>query len=224
MKRMPAGFFDVDGTLCSTNIVQAYLDFRLQDASFVRRWAHLTLMLTKLPYYVVLDSISRDRFCEVFYRKYARVGEAEMERWAAGAAERYWSPRLFPAALQQLEAHRAQGHRIILISGGIESVVKPLAEVLGVDAMFGTEPEVEGTYLTGRLVNGPLNGMKKAEAAQQLSDTLGVDLERSYAYGDSYADREFLECVGNPVAVNPDRRLKKLARSRGWPIQKWSHP
>ena len=61
MKRIPAGFFDVDGTLCSTNIVLAYLDFRLQGASFVRRWAHLTLMLTKLPYYVVLDSINRVR-------------------------------------------------------------------------------------------------------------------------------------------------------------------
>ena len=56
---------------------------------------------------------------------------------------------------------------------------------------------------------------------RSLSDSLGIDLEHSYAYGDSYADKEFLESVGHPVAVNPDRRLKKLAESRGWPIHNW---
>ena len=218
-----AGFFDVDSTLCSTNIVSAYLDFRLQHVPVFERWVHLAITLVKSPYYALLDNINRDRFCEVFYRKYAQVAEADLERWAAGSAERYWSPRLFPSAIQQLEEHRALGHRIILISGGIEPMVKPLAEVLRVDAIVGAKPEVEGRQLTGRLVNGALNGIKKAEAARHISALLGVDLKSSYAYGDSYADTELLECVGNPVAVNPDRRLRKLARSRGWPIHKWSH-
>jgi phosphoserine phosphatase len=48
-----------------------------------------------------------------------------------------------------------------------------------------------------------------------------VDLQKSYAYADSYADREILECVGHPVAVNPDRRLRKVAQSRGWETRIW---
>jgi HAD superfamily hydrolase (TIGR01490 family) len=180
-------------------------------------------MITNLPYYLFLDWLDRDRFCNVFYRRYARVRQSDLERWAEKEGERFWNPRLFPEALEKLDEHRAQGHRIVLVSGGIEPVLRPLADALGVDALLATRPEVNGTHFTGRLIDGPLNGERKAQGMRELSETLGVDLDRSYAYGDSYADREFLETVGNPVAVNPDRRLRKLAQRRGWPIQRWRH-
>ncbi len=50
----------------------------------------------------------------------------------------------------------------------------------------------------------------------------GVDLRRSYAYADSISDLPMLEAVGNPVAVNPDRRLAAAARERGWQLRRWS--
>jgi phosphoserine phosphatase len=50
----------------------------------------------------------------------------------------------------------------------------------------------------------------------------GVDLSRSYAYADSISDLPMLEAVGNPVAVNPDRRLAAAAKERGWQLQRWS--
>ncbi len=220
---LPASFFDVDGTLGSTNVVRAYLDFRQQGYSLLQRWAQATLFLPKVPYYIILDALSRERFCEVFFHSYAEVHKSDLERWASGAAQRYWHPRLFPEALLQLERHRAQGHRIVLVSGGIEPVLKPLAEMLAVDALIAAQPEVEDARLTGRLVDGPLSGKRKAEAMHRAGDSLGIDLEQSYAYADSYADREFLECVGHPVAVNPDRRLRKEAKRRGWSIRNWRH-
>jgi HAD superfamily hydrolase (TIGR01490 family) len=219
----PAGFFDVDGTLGSTNVVLTYLAFLNHGASTVGRWLNVAAMVPKLPYYMFLDWRSRDRFCEVFYRKYADVSQSELEDWAEKERGRYWDSRLYAQALQKLSEHKAQGHRVVLVSGGLEPVLKPLAEALGVDALMATEPEVNGNHLTGRIVHGPLSGERKAAAMRELSLKMGIDLERSYAYGDSYADREFLETVGNPVAVNPDRRLKKLAKSRGWPIQNWGH-
>ena len=219
----PAGFFDVDGTLGSTNVVLAYLAFRADGASTLSRWAQVGLMITNLPYYMLLDWLDRDRFCHVFYRRYARVRQSDLEGWAEREGERFWNPRLFPEALEKLDEHRAQGHRIVLVSGGIEPVLRPLADALGVDALIATRPEVNGTHFTGRLIDGPLNGERKAQGMRKVSETLGLDLDRSYAYGDSYADREFLETVGNPVAVNPDRRLRKLAQRRGWPIQRWRH-
>jgi HAD superfamily hydrolase (TIGR01490 family) len=170
-----------------------------------------------------LDRRSRDRFCEVFFRKYADVPQADLESWARREGERYWNRKLYPEALKRLEEHREQGHRIVLVSGSIEPVLRPLADALGADALVAAQPEVSGTHFTGRLVNGALSGERKAEAMRELSSSLGVDLQLSFAYGDSYADRQFLETVGNPVAVNPDRRLKKLAKSRGWPIRNWRH-
>ena len=217
-----AGFFDVDGTLGSTNVVQAYLSFRLHGTSRLQRWAFSTLFLPKVPFYAVLDTFSRERFCEVFYRSYAAVRLSDLEKWAAEAGRRFWDRRLFPDALRQLDDHRAQGHRIVLVSGGIEPVLRPLAQMLAPDALVAAQPELEDSRLTGRLVHGPLSGDKKAQAAREVGDALGVDMERSYAYADSYADRELLESVGHPVAINPDRRLRRLARRRGWPIRVWN--
>ena len=176
-----------------------------------------------MPYYAILDTISRERFCEVFYRRYNGVCQSNLERWAAEAGERFWNPRLFPEALRQLHSHKSQGHRIIIVSGGIEPILKPLAEILAADALVAAQPEMVDAHLTGRLVNGALSGNKKAQAAQGVSDALGVDMEQSSAYADSFADRELLESVGHPVAVNPDRRLRKLAQRNGWPIRIWRH-
>ncbi|MBA3610362.1 MAG: HAD-IB family hydrolase, partial [Rubrobacter sp.] len=48
-----------------------------------------------------------------------------------------------------------------------------------------------------------------------------LDLSRSYAYADAISDLPMLEAVGNPVAVNPDRRLEASAKERGWRIEHW---
>jgi len=45
-----------------------------------------------------------------------------------------------------------------------------------------------------------------------------IDLKQSRAYSDSFSDLSMLEAVGFPVAVNPDRRLRRVARERGWPM------
>ena len=55
-----------------------------------------------------------------------------------------------------------------------------------------------------------------------MRDAAALDLAASTAYSDSYSDVPFLEAVGHPVAVNPDRRLKKIARLRGWPTLAFS--
>ena len=220
--RRIAAFFDVDGTLGSTNIVLTYIAFRNDGASRLERWLRIASVVPKIPYYKLLDRLSRNLFCSVFYRKYAGVERAELEAWAERDVARYWNDRLYPAALRKLEEHRERGHRIGIVSGSLEPVLEPLADALGADILLATEAETEGTRLTGRLPGGPLNGENKAIALRRLSDSTGIDLEQCYAYGDSYADKEFLESVGNPVAVNPDRRLNKIATSRGWPIQHWA--
>jgi len=63
-------------------------------------------------------------------------------------------------------------------------------------------------------------GPTKAEALHQL-ESEGLDLSASYAYSDSHTDLPLLEAVGNPVAVNPDRELRKVAEEREWPIREF---
>ena len=49
-----------------------------------------------------------------------------------------------------------------------------------------------------------------------------ADLLECTAYSDSRTDLPFLDAVGHPVAVNPDRELRRIARDRGWPVLEFS--
>jgi hypothetical protein len=79
---------------------------------------------------------------------------------------------------------------------------------------------VDGVY-TGRSLRA-LHGRAKAAAVRELAEREGIDLAASTAYSDSETDLPFLEAVGNPVAVNPDRGLARIARERGWQILEFS--
>ncbi len=67
-------------------------------------------------------------------------------------------------------------------------------------------------------------GPFKAEAMRDLADSVGIELEESWAYSDSYTDLPMLEAVGHPVVVNPDRVLAKVARDRGWEVMQFTKP
>ena len=49
-----------------------------------------------------------------------------------------------------------------------------------------------------------------------------VDLSASYAYGDTYSDRPWLDVVGNANVVNPDSSLYRYAREKRWPVHTWT--
>jgi phosphoserine phosphatase len=83
---------------------------------------------------------------------------------------------------------------------------------------IGTRIAVRDGVFTGELDGPFVYGPGKVEAISAIAEARAYDLTRCYAYSDSISDRPMLEMVGHPVAVNPDRGLEQLARSRGWPI------
>ena len=102
-----------------------------------------------------------------------------------------------------------------------QEIVEELARELGFDGAIGSTCEiVEGVY-TGRSLR-PAHAEGKAAAVRELADQEGIDLAASTAYSDSHTDLPFLEVVGNPVVVNPDRQLRVIAAERGWPVREFS--
>lgn len=65
---------------------------------------------------------------------------------------------------------------------------------------------------------------QKARAVEELAGAQGYDLSASYAYRDSATDLPMLEIIGHPVAVNPDRALRRVALHRGWPMLAFERP
>ena len=130
-------------------------------------------------------------------------------------------PLLYREALAAAEEHEARGEPVFIVSGALQEVVDGIAAELGFTGALGSQAEVEDGAYTGRLVRRLL-GAEKAAGLAELARERGIDLARSTAYSDSSSDVGFLESVGMPVAVNPDRELRRIAQQRGWAIRWFS--
>lgn len=141
----------------------------------------------------------------------------EMRELVAGALETVLRPLVYREPLDLLRQHRERGDPVYIVSAALQEVVEAVADDLGFDGALGTVCEVEDGVYTGRSIRS-LHGEAKAQAVRELAAELGYDLQASTAYSDSHTDLPFLEAVGQPVAVNPDRTLRRIAAERGWPV------
>lgn len=218
-----AAFFDVDGTLADTTIAHYFRYFMLERLSPVRGRIWYAGFLVQCGYYIVLDKIDRGRFNRVFYRNYAGIPADEIKSLAIRCHDAVTTPRLFADAVRCVDDHRSKGDAIVLVTGSLDIIVRPLAEELGASHVVAASLVERNGCFTGELTGPPIGMEEKARRMRELADREGIDLSRSYAYGDSIADLPMLEAVGFPHAVNPDRKLAAVVAARGWPIQNWKN-
>ena len=217
-----AAFFDVDGTIVSTTIVHYYVQFRscLLPSFFRPFW--IAWFALKVVYYFFLDKVSRARFNRVFYRNYRGLNAEDVKQLASEQFETYVRLKLFPAALDCIREHQNQGDLLVLVTGSLDFIIQPLTDYLQADAALTVQlEEVHGKF-TGELTTLPLSEEEKVRAIQVFAEQHNVDLAASYAYGDSRADLPMLECVGNPIVVNPSKGLRQVAIESGWEISEWT--
>ena len=125
-------------------------------------------------------------------------------------------PIIYQEALDLIALHKEAGRDVIIISSSGTDVVEPIGERLGADITIGTQVAVEDGRYTGEILFYAY-GEGKAEAMLALAAEYEYDLADSYAYTDSHTDLPMLDLVGNPVAVNPDDELRRIAGQRQWP-------
>jgi HAD superfamily hydrolase (TIGR01490 family) len=126
-----------------------------------------------------------------------------------------------PAARVAVAQHRSAGDLIVLATGSTQYAARPVARGMGIEHVLSSELEVAGGTFTGRpaaLCFGP----HKVKLAESWAARHGVDLARSTFYSDSFNDLPMLERVGSAVAINPDARLRRHAKKRGWPVHDWA--
>jgi len=217
-----AAFFDVDGTLCDTTIAHYYRYFMLRRLTPWAGRVWYAAFLAKCVYYLLLDKFDRQRLNVVFYRNYAGLPATDIKAQAADCHDAVVGPRRFDQAAACVEEHRSAGRAIVLVTGSLDFIMEPLAEELRADAVIATQLIESNGRFTGALSGPPLGGREKARRMQDFGQQQGIDLSRSYAYGDSMADLPMLEAVGFPHVVNPDRGLAAPAKRRAWPTHHWT--
>ena len=214
-----AAIFDVDGTLVASNVVSYYAWLRMQQLPPWLRPLWAISFMPKIPYYYVLDKLSRAHFNRAFYKNYAGWKPSQARQLGRESFSGYLLSRIYPDALARLRAHKEAGHRVVLLSGALDFVLEPL-EDLADDIVCAHLEEKNGVY-TGELSGAPVAGDARARMLASFARKKGLDLSRSYAYADAISDLPMMEAVGNPVAVNPDGRLAAAAESRGWDVRLW---
>jgi len=128
--------------------------------------------------------------------------------------------RLWPQTVALALGHLAAGEEVWLVSAAPVELVQIIAGRLGLTGGLGTAAEVRDGRWTGRLASPILHGSAKAVAVRALAVERGLALGRCHAYSDSVNDKDLLAAVGHAHAVNPDRRLLRLARHQGWPVHR----
>lgn len=126
------------------------------------------------------------------------------------------SGQILPGARMLLRRHQEAGDFVVILSASPQELVEAVGARLGAQRAVGTRAAIEGAHYTGGL-DGPFcYGRGKV---QRLEQDLGPGaLDAATAYADSASDLPVLQACREPVAVNPDRALQRVARARGWPI------
>jgi HAD superfamily hydrolase (TIGR01490 family) len=211
-------FYDLDGTLCSGNVVQRYAFYARHYPSRWRAILRWSKLVASLPLLVGLEFYSRRLFNEFFYREYRGMRETWLREMGEELFESVVRPTIFPGSKALVEADRGQGFRPVLVTGELDFAIQHVARYFNFDAVISNTLFYRGGEATGNVVAPLVAEREKAAAITNLCQLHSVELSDTKAYSDSISDVHMLEAVGRPVAVNPDRRLKRVALQRGWPI------
>ena len=212
--------FDVDGTLVETNVVEFFLWMRLRAQPLDAWPAFMASMLRKGPRWLYLERRSRAEFQRSFYREYDGLDPEVMKQLGREALDAVTLRRIYPEGMRRIREHKRAGHRVLLLTGALDVVVEPLAELLEVEVDCAHLLLRDGR-LTGDLQSPPPAGEARAALLEDYAERNGVVLGDSFAYADSLSDLPMLELTGTPVAVNPDARLSQVAGQRGWRVERW---
>lgn len=184
----------------------------------------------------LVDEAEHKQKNEVFYAQY-KQGQLDIDEYLRFSCsvlakysmeqlyryrEEFVTDRIEPLRLSKgerlIEEHRARGDELLVITSTIEFITRPIVDLLGIQTLIAPMPEIHDNRYTGDIVGTPsFAGGKVTRLKEWLEETDG-DLTGSTFYSDSHNDLPLLNIVDNPVAVDPDEKLRKTAEAREWPI------
>jgi len=213
-----AAFFDLDRTLVHGFTASAFFRERLKSGAVSPLQAARTLK----------DSLSfqagRMGFSSFLVRAgelYSGMTEAELETLGRKLFHDRIAGEIYPESYALVAAHKRAGRPVVVVTSATRYQAEPVAQALGADHLLCSRLEVDADgVITGRVERPTCFGIGKRRAAEELAGEHDLDLGQSWFYTDGSEDLPLLEAVGNPRPLNPDRRLARKARKRGWPVHR----
>lgn len=219
LKRPRAALFDMDRTLLRVETASLYFKHQRRIGEATR------LDSLKLGYWLLQYKFGVFDMERVLQK--ALLGIRGMPEIVLAARcddwfTQYVEKHITDAGREAVRRHREAGDVCAIVTAASFYGSRPLTSILGIDHLVSSELEVDGDgRFTGRPAGPLCIGQGKLERARRLLDRLGLELEEAIFYTDSIQDLPLLEKVGQKVCVNPDLRLRRLAKKRGYRIESW---
>lgn len=215
-KNKIAAFFDFDETLLQVASGRLGIQW-LWDRRMVPWGYILKIQVANLFYQLRL--LSDERMVRILLTFYNKKRLADFEEGSENFYREYLKPHLAPRILARVNSHRNEGHVLVLISGSVRYLLEPVIKDLEFDHLLCTDLEVgPDGLMTGKPEGLVCVGRNKRRLTLKLAESIGLDLGKSYAYGNHQSDLPLLEIVGHPHVVEPSTLLEKVAHQRSWPI------
>lgn len=127
-------------------------------------------------------------------------------------------PIVLPKAQALIQSHRDAGDELLIITATNRFITEPIANTYGITHILASEPEIIDGQYTGRTTGVPCYQDGKITRLKEWLIGRDCSLVAAHFYSDSINDLPLLNFVENPVAVDPDDRLKDYAQEHGIPI------
>ena len=211
----------MDKTLIAGNSGVSFMRYSFRRGK-TTRWKLIKSLFDYARYRY--DLINMEKAYKASLRPLIGVREEELAQFCEEWFEAVVKAIIYPEAGVMVQRHRQAGEVLAIISNAVSYVVDPLGKYLGVPHVLATRLEVNGGLFTGNYVKPLCFRKGKVFWAEKFAKDLGGKLKESTFYTDSITDLPLLEQVKNPRVVNPDLKLRAIARKRGWPIFKFRSP
>jgi HAD superfamily hydrolase (TIGR01490 family) len=213
-----AAFYDLEGTLVSTNLVHALYFLSKNQQGLWQSITKTAATVLSIPLFLATDQYSRKVFNDLFFKRYKGESEDRLRYLSEELFEEVLKPNVFPGALELIAKSRSLGLRQVIVTGALDIMVKQMMAYLGADDYVANRLEFVNGRATGRLLPPVMASATKASWIRTYAEREGINLSDSYAYTDSMSDLPMLSVVGHPAAVNPDMRMRATALHHDWPI------
>jgi HAD superfamily hydrolase (TIGR01490 family) len=213
-----AAFFDLDKTVIAKASIMAFARDFHREGLLTRRTMARGLWLQLIYVHLGAGSRKLTRVRQSVLAVTRGWDQAHVRRVVGEKLSSAIDPITFSEAKDLIDEHRRAGRMVYLVSAAPVEIVDPVAQHLGAHGAVASVARIgdDGCY-TGDMERYAY-GQEKASQIRHLALRQGLDLSASFAYTDSATDLPMLEAVGHPVAVNPDRALRRIAQLRGWEV------
>lgn len=216
---MPAAaFYDLDGTLLSTNLVHTFGFYARNDQGILRSLGRTAATLLGIPLFLATDVYSRKVFNDLFFKWYRNQSEDRLRFLSQDLFDEVIKPSIYSGTMELLDKSRSLGLRQVVVTGALDLSIQPLLRHLGIEEYVANRLEFVDGVATGRLVPPIMASATKASWMRTYAERESISLSDCFCYADSMSDLPMLSIVGHPTATNPDLRLRSTALRHDWPI------